>query len=229
MVIISEEVVNAGERVQELDKGDDDERRTQPVMRSGRSRRILGGTHRAPQCAGMYQFFNDSRQHHGTPRVRHMTDWGTVLLLIPSALFPLAMVALVLWPMFAGVREISKAIRSVRKKPTRFILTNDGATIWSADSRRAMSQTVPVGDKRPRLTVLVVCAMEAAFIVFLTVFLFQHANCLHVDLLPLTLPAFILARHGRWLVFSAGLAALAAVAYFAFWLETVSELGLPKS
>jgi hypothetical protein len=176
MVIISEEVVNAGERVQELDKGDDDERRTQPVMRSGRSRRILGGTHRAPQCAGMYQFFNDSRQHHGTPRVRHMTDWGTVLLLIPSALFPLAMVALVLWPMFAGVREISKAIRSVRKKPTRFILTNDGATIWSADSRRAMSQTVPVGDKRLRLTVLVVCAMEAAFIVFLTVFLFQHAN-----------------------------------------------------
>jgi hypothetical protein len=105
-----------------------------------------------------------------------MTDWGTVLLLIPSALFPLAMVALVLWPMFAGVREISKAIRSVRKKPTRFILTNDGATIWSADSRRAMSQTVPVGDKRLRLTVLVVCAMEAAFIVFLTVFLFQHAN-----------------------------------------------------
>ena len=47
--------------------------------------------------------------------------------------------------------------------------------------------------------------------------------------LPFTLPAFILARHGRWLVLAAGLAALAAVAYFAFWLETVSELGLPKS
>jgi hypothetical protein len=47
--------------------------------------------------------------------------------------------------------------------------------------------------------------------------------------LPLTMPAFILARHGRWLVLAAGLAALAAVGYFAFWLETVSELGLPKS
>ena len=47
--------------------------------------------------------------------------------------------------------------------------------------------------------------------------------------LPLTMPAFILARHGRWLVLAAGLAALAAVGCSAFWLETVSELGLPKS
>ena len=47
--------------------------------------------------------------------------------------------------------------------------------------------------------------------------------------LPFTLPAFILARHGRWLVGAAGVAALAAVAYFALWLEMVSELGLPKS
>jgi hypothetical protein len=171
-----------------------------------------------------------------------MTDWGTVLLLIQNALFFLAMCSLVLWPMFVGVLEIFKAIRTVGKKPTRFILTNDGATIWSADSRRAMSQTVPVGDKRLRLTVLVVCAMEAAFIVFLTVFLFQHANprgdgmemvgvgfAFMLIFLPFTLPAFILARHGRWLVLAAGLAALAAVAYFAFWLETVSELGLPRS
>ena len=55
MVIISEDVVNAGERVQELDKGDDDERRTQPVMRSRRRRRILGGTYRVP---------------HGTERIK---------------------------------------------------------------------------------------------------------------------------------------------------------------
>jgi len=47
--------------------------------------------------------------------------------------------------------------------------------------------------------------------------------------LPFTLPAFILARHRRWLVAAAGVAALAAVAYFALWLEMVSELGLPKS
>jgi hypothetical protein len=37
--------------------------------------------------------------------------------------------------------------------------------------------------------------------------------------LPLTLPAFILAKHGKWLVLAAGLAALAALAYFALWLE----------
>ena len=184
--------------------------------------------------------FSDPRQHRGTPRVRHMTDWGTVLLLIPNALFSLAMLSLVLWPVFVGVREISKAIRSVGRKPTRFVLTNDGATIWSADSQRAMSEAVPVGDKRLRISVLLACAMEAAFIVFLTVFLFQHADpggdgmemvgvgfAFMLIFLPFTLPAFILARHGRWLVLAAGLAALAAVAYFAFWLETVSELGLP--
>ena len=99
-----------------------------------------------------------------------------------------------------------------------------------------------MGDERLRLSVLLVCGIEAAFIVFLTVFLFQHADP-HGDgmemvgvgfafmliFLPFTLPAFILARHGRWLVLAAGLAALAAVAYFAFWLETVSELRLPKS
>jgi hypothetical protein len=79
--------------------------------------------------------------------------------------------------------------------------------------------------------------MEAAFIVFLTVFLFQHADprgdgmemvgvgfAFMLIFLPFTMPSFILARHGRWLVLAAGLAALAAIAYFAFWLETVNEL-----
>jgi hypothetical protein len=47
--------------------------------------------------------------------------------------------------------------------------------------------------------------------------------------LPFTLPAFILARNGRWLVLAATLAALAAFAYFGLWLELVSDLGLPKS
>jgi hypothetical protein len=134
-----------------------------------------------------------------------MTDWGTVLLLILNALFSLAMLSLVLWPVFVGVREISKAIRSVGRKPTRFVLTNDGATIWSADSQRAMSEAVPVGDKRLRISVLLACAMEAAFIVFLTVFLFQHADpggdgmemvgvgfAFMLIFLPFTLPAFIL-------------------------------------
>ena len=171
-----------------------------------------------------------------------MPAWETFLLLLPTVVFSLAAVALVLWPVFVAVLEISKAIRSPVTQPIRFIISNSGATIWSTSSRRAKSTWLSVGDERLRLSVLLACAMEAAFIVFLTVFLFQHADprgdgmemvgvgfAFMLIFLPFTMPSFILARHGRWLVLAAGLAALAATAYFAFWLETVSELGLPKS
>jgi hypothetical protein len=171
-----------------------------------------------------------------------MPAWETFLLLLPTVVFSLAAVALVLWPVFVAVLEISKAIRSPVTQPIRFIISNSGATIWSTSSRRAKSTWLSVGDERLRLSVLLACAMEAAFIVFLTVFLFQHADprgdgmemvgvgfAFMLIFLPFTMPSFILARHGRWLVLAAGLAALAAIAYFAFWLETVSELRLPKS
>jgi hypothetical protein len=171
-----------------------------------------------------------------------MPNWETFLLLLPSVVFSLAAVALVLWPVFVAMLEISKAIRSPVTQPSRFIISNSGATIWSTSSRRAKGTSLSVGDERLRLSVLLACAMEAAFIVFLTVFLFQHADprgdgmemvgvgfAFMLIFLPLTLPAFILARHGRWLVLAAGLAAFAAAAYFAFWLETVSEMGLPRS
>src|SRR5215467_10430711 len=59
-----------------------------------------------------------------------MPDWGTVHFLIPSTLFLLATVALVLWPIFVAVLEVSKAIRSAVREPRRFTLTNDGPTIW---------------------------------------------------------------------------------------------------
>ena len=171
-----------------------------------------------------------------------MIDWGTVFFLIPSTVFFLATVALVLWPMFSAIVETSKAIRGPVTEPKRFTLTNDGATIWSTSSRSPNSKSLSVGDERLRLSVLLTCAIEAAFIIFLTVFLFQHSNP-HGDgmemagvgfafmliFLPFTLPAFILARHRRGLVLAAGLAALAAVAYFGLWLELVSELRLPKS
>jgi hypothetical protein len=171
-----------------------------------------------------------------------MTDFGTVLLLIPSALFSLAMVSLLLWPMLVAVLEIFKAGRTVVRQPTQFVLTKKGETIWFRDSRVVTSELVPLGDKRLRLSVLFACAAEAAFIVFLAVFLFQHADprgdgmemvgvgfAFMLIFLPLTFPAFILARYGRRLVLASVLAALAAVAYFAFWLETLSELGLPRS
>jgi hypothetical protein len=170
-----------------------------------------------------------------------MTLWGSFLFLLPSALFVLALVALLLWPVFVAAVEISKAIRSPVTEPKRFTLAKDGATIWNTSSRSPKSKSLSVGDERLRLSVLLTCAIEAAFIVFLTVFLFQHSNP-HGDgmemagvgfafiliFLPFTLPAFILARHRRWLVLAAGLAAIAAVGYFALWLELVSEMGLPK-
>jgi hypothetical protein len=172
-----------------------------------------------------------------------MTDFGTVLLLIGTTLSSLAVLSLVLWPALVALLEIFKVIRSAL--PTNkgsFVLTNTGETIWFAGSRSAASKLPSLGEKRLRLSVLFACGLEAAFIVFLTVFLFQHSDprgdgmemagvgfAFMLIFLPLTLPAFILARSGRWLVLAAALAALGAFAYFGLWLEMVSELGLPKA
>jgi hypothetical protein len=172
-----------------------------------------------------------------------MVDAGTLLLLIVNAVFFLAMLALVLWPLFAALLEILKVIRGlVMAPPSAFVLTSDGATIERARSGSATSKSLSAGDERLRRSVIFACGMEAAFVIFLAVFLLQHADprgdgmemvgvgfAFMIIFLPLTLPAFIFARNGRWLVLSAGLAAFAAVAYFALWLEVVSELGLPKS
>jgi hypothetical protein len=171
-----------------------------------------------------------------------MTDLGTLLLLIGTTLSSLAVFSLVLWPALVAVLEIFKAIRNaVPANKGPFILTNNGQTIWLAESRTAASKSPPKGEKRLRFSVLLTCGMEAAFIVFLTVFLFQHADprgdgmemagagfAFMLIFLPFTLPAFLLARSGRWLVLAAFLAAIAAFAYFGLWLEMVSELGLPK-
>jgi hypothetical protein len=136
-----------------------------------------------------------------------MPNWETFLLLLPSVVFSLAAVALVLWPIFVAVLEIWKATRSPVTQPSSFVISNSGATIWSTSSRRAKSASLSVADERLRLSVLLACAIEAAFIVFLTVFLFQHADR-HGDgmemvgvgfafmliFLPFTLPALIFAR-----------------------------------
>jgi hypothetical protein len=105
-----------------------------------------------------------------------------------------------------------------------------------------MPKSLSIGDRRLRLSVLFACWAELGFILFLTVFLFKHADPLGDGMemvyvsfafmlifLPITLPALILARIGRWLVLAAGLAALAAFAYFGLWLEILSEMGLPKA
>jgi hypothetical protein len=149
-----------------------------------------------------------------------MPAWETFLLLLPTVVFSLAAVALVLWPVFVAVLEISKAIRSPVTQPIRFIISNSGATIWSTSSRRAKSTSLSVGDERLRLSVLLACGIEAAFIVFLAVFLFRHADP-HGDgmemagvgfafmliFLPFTLPAFILNSWPRLIFDSRGNAA----------------------
>src|SRR5215831_18775135 len=98
-----------------------------------------------------------------------MTVWG-FLLLLPSTLFSLAMVALVLWPVFVSVLEIFKALRNPVTQPRTFVISKTGTTIWNAASRGTKSTSLSVGDERLRLSVLLACAAEAAFIVFLTVF-----------------------------------------------------------
>ena len=82
-------------------------------------------------------------------------------------------------------------------------------------------------------------AVESLFILFLTVFLFNHADpkgdgmemvassaAFMLIFLPLSLPAYLLAKSGRLLILAALLAGLAAVLYFLFWLEILDELGI---
>ena len=83
-----------------------------------------------------------------------MTDLGTLLPLIGTALFSLAVLSLVLWPVLVALLEISKAIRSAvpaNKGPTPFVLTNTGETIWFAASRNAVSKSPSIGEKKASL------------------------------------------------------------------------------
>ncbi len=95
------------------------------------------------------------------------------------------------------------------------------------------------GNRRLRASVLLTVAVEFAFIVFLTVFLFRHADpmgdgmemvgasaAFMLIFLPFSLPALILAKESRYLVLAAFLAAVAAFLYFALWLEMLDELHL---
>jgi hypothetical protein len=87
-----------------------------------------------------------------------------------------------------------------------------------------------------------VVGAQSLFLVFLTVFLFNHANpkgdgmemvgvgaAFMFIFLPLSLPAFILAKEGRHLVVAALLAGLAAFAYFAIWFQLLDELGIKEA
>ena len=104
-----------------------------------------------------------------------------------------------------------------------------------------MSANLRTGDRRLRVSVLFAVGIQSLFLIFLTVFLFNHADpkgdgmemvavgaAFMFIYLPLSLPAYLLAKEGRLLVVAAILAGLAAFAYFALWLEILDELHLPR-
>ena len=93
------------------------------------------------------------------------------------------------------------------------------------------------GNRRLRASVLFAAAVEIAFLVFLTVFIANHADpmgdgkemvlvgmAVMLIFLPFTLPALVLAKESRYLVIAAFLAGTAACLYFALWLEALDEL-----
>jgi hypothetical protein len=94
------------------------------------------------------------------------------------------------------------------------------------------------GSRRLRASIFFAVYAEIAFLVFLGVFLWRHANpkgggmemvglsaAFMLIFLPLTLPAWILAKQSRFLV-TAAFAAFAAILYFLLWLELLDELGI---
>lgn len=102
-----------------------------------------------------------------------------------------------------------------------------------------MSGALSPGDRKLRWSIFLVVAIELGFIVFLTIFLWNHANpqgdgmemvgvgaAIMMVFLPFSLPAFILAKESRSLVLAAGLAGLAALLLFALWFQLLDELGL---
>jgi hypothetical protein len=104
-----------------------------------------------------------------------------------------------------------------------------------------VSANLRTGDRRLRVSVLFAVGIQSLFLIFLTVFLFNHADpkgdgmemvavgaAFMFIYLPLSLPAYLLAKEGRLLVVAAILAGLAAFAYFALWLEILDELHLPR-
>jgi hypothetical protein len=106
-----------------------------------------------------------------------------------------------------------------------------------------MSEPRPgAASRRLRAGVLLVVAAQALFIVFLTVFLFNHANpkgdgmemagagaAFMLIFLPFSLPAFVLAKEGRHLVGAALLAGFAVLLYAGLWFELLDELGIRKA
>ena len=102
-----------------------------------------------------------------------------------------------------------------------------------------MSAALSLDDKRLQRSVLFAVAVHSLFILFFTVFLFQHANPMGDGMemvgssiafmfifLPFSLPAYLLAKTGRLLILAALLALIASFLYFGLWLEFLDQLGI---
>jgi len=102
-----------------------------------------------------------------------------------------------------------------------------------------LSAALSLDDKRLRTSVLFAVAVHSLFILFFTVFLFQHANPMGDGMemvgssiafmfifLPFSLPAYLLAKTGRLLILAALLALIASFLYFGLWLEFLDELSI---
>ncbi len=98
------------------------------------------------------------------------------------------------------------------------------------------------GNRRLRTSVLFAVAVEIVFLVFLTVFLWNHADpmgdgmemvgagaAFMLIFLPFTLPALVLAKESRYLVLAALFTGVAAFLYFALWLEMLDELHIRQA
>src|SRR4029450_6389987 len=98
------------------------------------------------------------------------------------------------------------------------------------------------GSRRLRASILFAIYAEIAFVVFLGVFLWRHANpkgdgmevvglsaAFMLIFLPFTLPAWILARQSRFLVTAAFFTAFAAILYFLLWLQPPLERGIRRA
>ncbi len=82
------------------------------------------------------------------------------------------------------------------------------------------------GDRHLRASVFFAVAVQCLFLIFLTVFLFNHADPKGDGMEMVGVgAAFILAKEGR-LVAAALLAGLAAFLYFALWFQLLDELGI---
>ncbi|MGH6824976.1 hypothetical protein [Methyloceanibacter sp.] len=102
-----------------------------------------------------------------------------------------------------------------------------------------MTRALSLDDRRLRTSVLFAVAVHSLFILFFTVFLFQHANPMGDGMemvgtsiafmfifLPFSLPAYLLAKTGRLLIVAAILALIASFLYFGLWLEFLDELSI---